>query len=146
VALTQVGVHERGVNGGTRIVRYRRAVLGHGENPRSREPWCADFVSWAWRRAGAPIGFDGRGSDYVPELVAWARLSRRWHWARDQYRPRAGDLVVFASGGSRRGHIGMVVKVRAGRIYTVEGNFADRVARRSMKAWSPGITGFIAPV
>jgi hypothetical protein len=145
-ALTQVGVHERGVNGGPMVLRYRRAVIGRGENPRSREPWCADFVSWAWRRAGAPIGFGGRGSDYVPELVAWARLTRRWHWARDGYHPRAGDLVVFASDGSPRGHIGMVVTTGSGRIHTVEGNYSDRVMRRSVKAWSPVVTGFIAPV
>src|SRR4051812_32948352 len=62
VALSQVGVRERGNNGGARIINFRRAVSGAGENPRSREPWCADFVSWAWKRAGAPIGFDGRGS------------------------------------------------------------------------------------
>ncbi len=56
------------------------------------------------------------------------------------------DLVVYASGGSRNGHIGMVVKARGGRIYTIEGNLSDSVKRRSMKAWDPGITGFIAPV
>jgi hypothetical protein len=146
MALTQVGVRERGINGGARIVKYRRAVVGAGENPRLREPWCADFVSWAWNKAGARIGFDGRGSDYVPELVAWARISHRWHWARDGYRPRAGDLVVYASGGSRSGHVGMVVKTRGGRIYTVEGNLSDSVKRRTVKAWHPSVTGFIAPV
>ena len=146
VAIGQVGVRERPGNRGARIVTYRRAVTGVGENPRLAEPWCADFVSWAWRRAGVPIGFGGLGSDYVPELVAWARLTRRWHWARDGYTPRTGDLIVYRSGGSRRGHIGMVVKVQGGRVHTVEGNLADRVMRRSVKGWAPMVTGYISPV
>lgn len=146
VALTQVGVRERGNNGGRRIQTYRYAVTGAGENPRLREPWCADFVSWAWRRSGVPLGFGGQGSDYVPELVAWARLTGRWRWARDGYRPRQGDLVVYQQGGSRHGHVGMVVKTRAGRIYTVEGNLSDQVKRRSLRPWAPMVTGFISPV
>jgi hypothetical protein len=145
-ALTQVGVRERAGNRGARIVSYRRAVLGAGENPRLAEPWCADFVSWAWRRAGVPLGFGGLGSDYVPELVAWARLTRKWHWARDGYTPRTGDLIVYSSGGSRRGHIGLVVKVGGGRVHTVEGNLRDRVMRRSVKGWAPMVTGYISPV
>ena len=147
VAAGEVGVRERrGDNRGARINTYRRATTGPGERAWVPEPWCADFVSWAWRRAGVPIGFDGRGSDYVPELVAWARLTRRWHWARDGYRPQPGDLIVFKNGGSMRGHIGMVAKVRNGTVYTIEGNYSDRVGRRSIKAWRPVITGFIAPV
>ena len=121
-------------------------MLGAGENPSLREPWCADFVSWAWRRSGVPLGFNGLGSDYVPELVAWARLTRRWHWARDGYRPRTGDLIVYRSNGSTRGHIGMVVKVTRGRVHTVEGNWRDQVARRTVVPWNPSVTGFIAPV
>ncbi len=146
VALSQVGVRERPGNRGARIVTYRRAVTGVGENPRSAEPWCADFVSWAWRRSGVPLGFGGRGSDYVPELVAWARLTRRWHWARDGYTPRSGDLIVYRSNGSQRGHIGMVVKLQGGRVHTVEGNLGDRVMRRSVKGWAPMVTGYISPV
>ncbi len=146
VALTQVGVRERPGNRGARLVRYRRAVMGVGENPRAAEPWCADFVSWAWRRAGVPLGFGGLGSDYVPELTAWARLTGRWHWARNGYTPRTGDLIVFQSGGSKLGHIGMVVKVGGGRVHTVEGNLSDRVMRRSVKGWAPMVTGYISPV
>ncbi len=146
LALTQVGVREHRPNHSARIIRYRTAVRGAGENPRAAEPWCADFVSWAWRRAGVPIGFAGLGEDYVPSLVGWARFTRRWHRARSGYRPRPGDLVVYRAGGSARGHVGIVVKLRGGRLHTVEGNYRDRVMRRIVKPWSPEVTGFIAPV
>lgn len=148
VALTQVGVRERGgsSNDGRRIRTYRRAVTGAGEQPWDAEPWCADFVSWAWARSGVPIGFGGRGSDYVPELVLWARMTGRWHWARAGYRPRSGDLIVYRSGGSLRGHVGMVVKVKGRRVHTVEGNLRNRVMRRSVTGWAPFVTGFVSPV
>lgn len=146
VALQQVGAREVRVNNSSRIIQYRRAVTGKGEDPRRAEPWCADFVSWAWRRAGVPIGFDGRGSDYVPELVAWAKLSGRWRGVRQGYRPRAGDLIVYKVGGSWRGHVGLVVAYRSGTLHTVEGNWGDRVARRTVKPWAANVTGFIAPV
>ncbi len=145
-ALTQVGAREQRTNDSPRIRRFRRAVTGPGENPNAAEPWCADFVSWAWRRAGVPLGFGGQGADYVPSLVGWARFTRRWHWARTSYRPRPGDLIVYRSGGSRRGHVGIVVSLRGGRVRTVEGNYRDRVATRVVKPWAADVTGFISPV
>ncbi|MCW2955546.1 MAG: hypothetical protein JWO69_415, partial [Thermoleophilia bacterium] len=142
----EVGVREWRSNHSARIVTYRRAVTGRGESPFVAEPWCADFVSWAWKKAGSPIGFQGRGTDYVPELVAWARLTRRWHWARDGYRPKAGDLIVYRTNGSMRGHVGMVVRVSKGRVHTVEGNYSDKVSRRTVKPWAANVTGFVSPV
>jgi hypothetical protein len=146
MALSQEGVRERGVNGGRRLVMYRRAVTGGGEDPNLREPWCADFVSWAWRRGGVRIGFGGHGADYVPGLVLWARVSGRWHWARDGYRPRQGDLIVYNDHTSRYSHVGMVVKTTRGRVHTIEGNYRDRVQRRTLKPWGPRVTGFIEPI
>jgi len=146
VAALQVGVREVGENRGNRIKTYRRAVTGPGEKPWKAEPWCADFVSWAWRRAGVPIGFGGRGSDYVPELSAWALVTRRWKWARSGYRPKAGDLVVYNTSVSQRGHIGLVARTRNGKIHTIEGNYQDRVSRRTLSPRHASITGFIRPV
>ena len=148
VAAREVGVAEWAghPNYSNRIVTFRRAVTGHGENPYSAEPWCADFVSWVYRRAGVPIGFGGTGSDYVPELVAWGKVTGRWRNARSKYHPLPGDLIVYRAGGSRYGHIGMVAKVGGGRVTTVEGNYADQVSRRVVKPWNASVQGFIRPV
>lgn len=147
-AIAEVGVREWPTrpNHSARIVTYRRAVTGIGENPYAAEPWCADFVSWAWRRAGQPIGFGGQGSDYVPELVAWARLSHRWRAARLTYRPMPGDLVVYTQSGQRYGHVGIVVRVKGGRMATVEGNYRDQVSRRFLPTTHASVRGFIRPV
>lgn len=145
----EVGVAEWGgsTNTGRRIMQYRRAVTTVGENPRSAEPWCADFVSWVWRGAGVPIGFGGRGSDYVPELVLWARLTGRWHASdRGGYRPLRGDLIVYRDGEGRKGHVGLVVRYNGSRLRTVEGNYRDRVSRRSVRLSDRSIIGFVSPV
>jgi hypothetical protein len=148
IAAREIGVRESRSrpNHSPRIVTYRNAVMGAGEDPWMAEPWCADFVSWVWRRAGVPLGFDGLGSDYVPELVGWARFSGRWHAARSGYQPKQGDLVVYRANGSRHGHVGMVVRLHAGRLHTIEGNYRDQVMRRNVKPWGADVTGFIAPV
>ena len=51
VAETQVGQQEEppGSNDGPAIAVYRSAVAGAVAG----DPWCADFVSWAARQAGA---------------------------------------------------------------------------------------------
>src|SRR5262245_8544854 len=48
----EVGQAEQppGSNDSPRIAQYREAVTGAGVGP-----WCADFVSWAARQAGAPL-------------------------------------------------------------------------------------------
>jgi hypothetical protein len=145
-ASREVGVRETSVNSSRRIIQYRRAVLGAGEWARIPEPWCADFVSWAWAGAGVPLGFGGRGADYVPELVAWAKVTRRWRAARTGYTPRPGDLIVLRENGSRHGHIGMVARLTPRRVHTIEGNYSDQVARRTVKPWAGNVSGFIVPV
>lgn len=143
-AASQVGVSEIGgdSNYAPAIVRYRKAVIGPGEDPHSREPWCADFVSWAWRSAGLPISFAGRGADYVPTLVAWARFTGRWHDPGSGYRPQPGDLAVFSE-YARYGHVGMVAALNGGQVRTIDGNYSDRVMRRSTPAGSSAISGYI---
>lgn len=146
-AAREVGVAEWATrsNYSARIVTFRRATIGIGENPYSAEPWCADFVSWAYRRAGYPIGFDGKGSDYVPELVGWARDTGRWRNARTAYHPLPGDLIVYRNASGRYGHMGIVVRVVNGRIKTVEGNYGDRVSRRVIMPRQGDVQGFIRP-
>jgi hypothetical protein len=86
--------------------------------PRARpEAWCAIFVSWVTRTAGAPIGPRGAGIVGVAALESWARRTGRW-----TQRPRAGDVVVYS------GHAGIVTSVRGSRMETVEGNWSNRVS------------------
>src|SRR3954453_11422055 len=109
-----------GSNNSPRIAQYRSATAG---NP-GVGPWCAYFVSWAARQAGAPLGNQGQGFGSVDHLWSWAQSSGRAYQGTQQ-QPQPGDLIVFHE------HVGMVESVLPdGRIQTIEGNSSDQVSRR----------------
>jgi CHAP domain len=132
-AQAEVGQAEQppGSNDSPRIAFYRQATAGAGVGP-----WCAYFVSWAARQAGAPLGDQGQGFGLVDDVWAWAERTGRTIPAGG--RPEPGDLIVWDE------HIGIVESVGAdGGIHTVEGNSSDRVSRRSYGADGGGAVGYV---
>jgi hypothetical protein len=130
-AQPEVGVAEQppGSNDSPRIAQYRAAVAG---NP-GPGAWCAYFVSWAARQAGAPLGDYGQGFGRVDDVWAWAQGA-----GRTTSTPSPGDLVVWDE------HIGIVESVAPdGSITTVEGNSSDAVSRRSYGPDHGGAVGFV---
>lgn len=112
-----------GSNNGVPFTRY---VRWFGNLPPS--PWCAFFVSWCLdqvtdRNRRMPWANPG----YVPSVHQWAAGSGRL-----VSRPEHGDL--FGIGGE---HMGIVSASdeRHKTIFSVEGNFSDRVACNTRK-WS----------
>src|SRR3954452_23699124 len=98
------------------IRRYETATRG----AMFGAPWCAYFVSYVARRAGAPIGPGGSGLGYVPYIRSWAKQTKRWTRT-----PRAGDLITFPQ------HVGIVENVYANHtLTTIEGNSGNAVRRR----------------
>jgi hypothetical protein len=99
----------------------RIAIYGSALFPRARpEPWCAVFVSWVTKSAGAPIGRRGAGIASSAGIASWAQRTGRW-----RHRPRPGDVAVYV------GHAGIVESVRGSRMTTIEGNWSNRVSRLS---------------
>jgi hypothetical protein len=136
LAQAEVGQAEQppGSNDSPRIAEYRTATAGSGVGP-----WCAYFVSWAAKNAGAPVGEAGQGFGSVGALAAWAQRPGRWPGAAAATPPQAGDLIVW--GGE---HVGIVESVDAdGRIHTVEGNSSNMVTRRTHDASGDGATGYV---
>jgi hypothetical protein len=137
VALAQqeVGVAEQppGSNDSPRIAQYRQATAGSGVGP-----WCAYFVSWAARSAGAPIGEQGQGFGAVSDVWSWAERSGKAIQPGTQP-PQPGDLIVW---GGR--HIGLVESVDPdGSIHTIEGNSSNQVSRRAYGPDGGGATGYV---
>jgi hypothetical protein len=133
-AQREVGQAEQppGSNDSPRIGQYRQATAGSGVGP-----WCAYFVSWAARQAGAPLGEHGQGYGAVADVAAWGQRTGRSLPAGST--PRPGDLIVW---GSR--HIGIVESVDAsGSIHTIEGNSSDRVSRRTYGPDGGGATSYV---
>jgi uncharacterized protein (TIGR02594 family) len=122
IAQGEIGVREQpsGSNDSPRIAEYRSATAG-APGP---GPWCAYFVSWVARQAGAPLGQNGQGFGAVDSVWAWAQQTGRAVPRGQQ--PQPGDLIVFNQ------HIGLVESVDAnGAIHTIEGNSSDQVTRRT---------------
>ena len=133
-AEAEVGQTEQppGSNDSPRIAEYRTATAGSGVGP-----WCAYFVSWASKQAGAPLGEAGQGFQSVPAIADWAQRTGRWQPAGST--PQPGDLIVW--GGE---HVGLVESVDAdGRIHTVEGNSSNMVTRRTHDASGDGAAGYV---
>jgi hypothetical protein len=134
LAQQEVGVSEQppGSNDSPRIAQYRQATAGSGVGP-----WCAYFVSWAARQAGAPLGDAGQGFGRVDDVWSWAERSGKAIPAGTGT-PQPGDLVVWDE------HIGLVESVKPdGSITTIEGNSSDQVSRRDYGADANGAIGFV---
>jgi hypothetical protein len=135
-AQAEVGQAEQppGSNDSPRIAEYRAATAGSGIGP-----WCAYFVSWAARNAGAPIGEAGQGFGSVGAVASWAQRTGRWNPAASGTPPQAGDLIVW---GGR--HVGIVESVDPdGKIHTIEGNSSNMVTRRTHDATGDGASGYV---
>ena len=132
LAMAELGVAEspKGSNDSPRIAEYRTATQGAGVGP-----WCSYFTSWVARQAGVPVGPNGRGEGWVPNVESWGKQTGRWI-EPDAQTPQAGDLVVFdRNGDGLTDHIGVVTGVRNdGGITTIEGNSSDQVSERSYGA------------
>lgn len=121
IAAAELGQAEQppGSNDSPRIATYRSATAGAVVGP-----WCAYFVSWVARQAGAPLGDHGEGFGSVDALYAWAQRAGRALPNGPGVTPRPGDLIVWDE------HVGIVERVLPdGRIQTIEGNSSDRVSR-----------------
>jgi hypothetical protein len=133
-ALGEVGVAEQppGSNDSPRIAQFRQATAGSGVGP-----WCAYFVSWAARQAGAPIGDSGQGFGRVDDVWAWGQRTGRATPAAGAT-PQPGDLIVWDE------HIGIVQSVDPdGSIHTVEGNSSDKVSQRTYGSDGGGAVGYV---
>lgn len=112
VAESQIGTTEKGENRGGAL-KYQN-FFGRGP-----EPWCADFVSWVYSKAGKSTN-----SPYCPTFVNQLKKQGRWKGKND---PQAGDLVFFDWDHDKNpDHVGIVKSVNSdGSITTIEGNTAN---------------------
>jgi hypothetical protein len=131
----EVGQAEQppGSNDSARIAQYRQATAGSGVGP-----WCAYFVSWAARNAGAPIGDQGQGFGRVDDVYAWAQRTGKAIPNAPGAQPQPGDLIVWDE------HIGIVESVEPdGSVRTIEGNSSDAVTRRTHPPGGGGALGYV---
>lgn len=92
----------------------------------SRVEWCACFVSWCYAQAGAT---EPKFSGCTSGGMGW--FQSHGQWADRNYTDIApGDTIFFDWDGSGDAdHVGIVVGVENGTVYTVEGNSSGDMCR-----------------
>ncbi|RME76979.1 MAG: CHAP domain-containing protein [Planctomycetota bacterium] len=134
-AITQLGVREAtGNNDGVPARRY-----SGGRNV----PWCANFVAWAFRQAGTPLPGNQWSLGSVDYMMNQMKSAGAF-FPRGGGQPQPGDIIFFGVPGDGT-HVGLVERVANGRVYTVEGNTGNRVARRSYPLDAGKILGYGRP-
>ena len=78
---------------------------------------------------------------YVPDGVNWFKSHHQWQGRN--FRPTPGCLIFIDwNGDGTRNHVGLVEKCDGKRVYTIEGNSSDQVARRSYPVGYYEILGY----
>lgn len=117
IARSQIGTRESPANSDN--VKYNTAY--YGREVSGKYPWCAVFVWWVFREAGAPELYYGGGETaYCPTLMSFHKKQ-----AVTDYRP--GDIVFFNfSGKSSAGHVGICESWDGTYITTIDGQHRRR--------------------
>ncbi len=144
IALSQLGYREGSKSGQLSGYGRGRDMSNWTEYGRhyglNHQPWCAIFVNWCAREAGANYAA-------VPKYCAvryyhsyFKRKGRFHSWSKvrsGSYKPKKGDIILYAyTKGGVAHHIGYVLSsaYENGRVKvtTVEGNTHDKVKQVSM--------------
>lgn len=142
-----IGPFAQGVRG--RIVRRAAGQLGYRDGGHfcSRfgpcEPWCALFATWAWQRAGIPIG----RLAFTGWIYDWA--ARNTYVLGRKATPKPGDAILFGTGPASvhsSVHMGIVEDVYPGYLVTLEGDSAHRVLRLVVPLDRPTRIGEPGPI
>lgn len=115
------------------------------------EPWCADFVSWIMREAGAPVSNPNSGYWRIPgvyTLEEYYTLAGRFSPRPEGHIPQVGDVILYDAGSDFGEHSSFVVASHGESIITVGANKRGRdpkgyVTIDTVNRFSaPGIIGY----
>lgn len=107
-------------------------------------PWCACFLSWAADQKKASIDGDPPRFANVDTGMEGFQKSGKWRSPNDaNNNPIPGDYVFFDwDRDSDPDHVGAVLCVKDGFLYTIEGNSGGRVAVQRYSLGDSRIVGY----
>lgn len=123
---------------------YSQWYIGdYAEHPGWSEatPWCACFVSWALEECGGCLNGATPKFANVDSFCAEFVTTDNWK-TKD---PQPGDVIFFdwiVDSEYNPQHVGVVLTVRDGWVYTIEGNSNGRVAVCRYAQDDPRILGY----
>ncbi|MGN0489315.1 MAG: CHAP domain-containing protein [Ruminococcus sp.] len=164
IALAEVGYHEKASNsqlqsktanaGAGNWNKYAAAIdKDHPEfynGKKNGYDWCDIFNDWCHITASDEE--TARKALYQPKKSTGAGcpFSAKFYRENNAFisrgasKPKPGDQIFFGTQGSEY-HTGLVVAVDNTTVYTVEGNSAEQVSKRSYSLNSPSIAGYGRP-
>lgn len=108
-------------------------------------PWCACFLSWGAAQQPNET-FDGNPPKFanVDDGMNAFQTQKKWRSPNDDNdKPIPGDYVFFDwDGDSDPDHVGAVLCVKDGYLYTIEGNSGGKVAVNCYPKNDPRIMGY----
>ena len=96
----------------------------------AEEPWCANFVSYIIKQAGAPLKNPHTGGWRIPgtfTLREYYEANGRFKAANSGYQPLPGDVAIYCNSPVFGDHTNIVLKNYNGVLTTVGGNEANRI-------------------
>ena len=122
-------------------VSYDRAVLAYTQG--SKEPWCADYVSWVFKQAGAPFTNPNSGGWRIPgvyTLQEYFQANHRYKTA-GAYTPKTGDVAIYNKG---QGHTAIVMSTGHDMMTVIGGNENGhlRLSTQNYQVGTNGLVGF----
>ena len=96
----------------------------------TEEAWCADFVSWVMREAGAPLKNGNTGGWRIPgtfTLQEYYESIGKFQKAGNGYQPKPGDVAMYNGSPIFGDHTNIVVQNNDGALVTVGGNEDGRI-------------------
>ncbi len=172
IALAEVGYLEKASNsqldsktanaGHANYTKYSRdlANVGFFNGRKQGVAWCAVFVAWCFYKAfgkNAALALLCQPTKAANNAGAGCRYARSYFNSKGQLHtsPAPGDVIFFYSADkSQIQHQGLVYKVEAGKVYTVEGNTSGAsgvisngggVCKKSYSLNYPRLAGFGRP-
>ena len=118
-------------------------IGGYEDNPGwdADTPWCGCFISWALEENRGYLR--GRTPKFANVDTFWTELVEVSRWKTEA--PEAGDIIFFdwiLDEEQNPQHVGVVIGVMDGWVYTIEGNSNGKVALCQYALEDPHIMGY----
>ena len=131
--------------GGGNYTKYNRDLRAWAKVGSLNAQWCQAFVDWCFITA---FGLEGAKAllytftNYTP--TGSSAFKRRGRYIRrGAGLPQPGDVVYFYSASKGRiGHVGIVCKVGASQVTTIEGNAGNSVKKKRYALTNTYIDGY----
>lgn len=104
---------------------YKLQPSGTKYSQGANEPWCADFVSWVFNKAGVPLSNPNTGNWRIPgtyTLREYYESAGKFQSAQSGYSPKIGDIMLYDNPSPFGQHTNIVIKNDNGVITTIGGN------------------------